>query len=124
MSASAIRLVGAASKGHLPSQHYEASSDMTNPQQDTLSKTVVQNNVEEDSLAAACREEVISPVTFGPHGKEKNSRDLDLPVIEESTEARLERLGRQRPEVFDSIWSEIGFVFSISMSQVLSVSST
>ncbi|KAH8682923.1 major facilitator superfamily domain-containing protein [Tricladium varicosporioides] len=34
-------------------------------------------------------------------------------------EARLERLGRQRPEVFDSIWAEIGFVFSISMSQIL-----
>ncbi|KAI1007440.1 hypothetical protein K3495_g783 [Podosphaera aphanis] len=33
---------------------------------------------------------------------------------------RLERLGRQRPEVFTSSWAEIGFIFSISMSQILS----
>ncbi|KAH8598189.1 MFS multidrug transporter-like protein [Bisporella sp. PMI_857] len=39
---------------------------------------------------------------------------------EESPEARLERLGRQRPDVFGSLWAEVGFVFSISMSQVLS----
>lgn len=40
---------------------------------------------------------------------------------EEPLEARIERLGRQRPEQFKSLWHEIGFVFSISMSQVLSV---
>ncbi|PMD28151.1 MFS general substrate transporter, partial [Hyaloscypha hepaticicola] len=42
------------------------------------------------------------------------------PAVDESLEARLERLGRQRPELFGSVWAEIGFVFSISMSQVLS----
>jgi hypothetical protein len=42
--------------------------------------------------------------------------------LEESQEARIERLGRQRPEIFHSRWAEYGFVFSISMSQVLSVS--
>jgi hypothetical protein len=51
----------------------------------------------------------------------KDKNDGDAPAIEESTEARLERLGRQRPEVFGSIWAEIVFVFSISMSQVLTV---
>jgi hypothetical protein len=51
----------------------------------------------------------------------EDKNDGDAPVIEESTEARLERLGRQRPEVFGSIWAEIVFVFSISMSQVLTV---
>lgn len=40
---------------------------------------------------------------------------------EESPEARIERLGRERPAVFKSLWAEIAFVFSISMSQVLSV---
>ncbi|ESZ95283.1 hypothetical protein SBOR_4337 [Sclerotinia borealis F-4128] len=40
-------------------------------------------------------------------------------LLEEAPEVRIERLGRQRPEVFKSIWAEIGFVFSISMSQVL-----
>lgn len=44
-------------------------------------------------------------------------------LLEEAPEVRIERLGRQRPEVFHSLWAEIGFVFSISMSQVLTVSS-
>jgi hypothetical protein len=42
--------------------------------------------------------------------------------VEESPEARIERLGRQRPEKFKTIWAEIGFVFSIVMSQVMTVS--
>lgn len=40
---------------------------------------------------------------------------------EESIEARIERLGRERPVVFASAWHEIGFAFSICMSQVLTV---
>ena len=40
---------------------------------------------------------------------------------DESQEARIERLGRERPEKFRTIWAEIGFVFSIVMSQVLTV---
>lgn len=41
------------------------------------------------------------------------------PAVEESMEARIERLGRERPPAFKSIWAEIGFVFSIYMSQIL-----
>jgi len=41
--------------------------------------------------------------------------------IEETIEACLERLGRMRPEKFKSLWAEIGFCFSIVMSQVLTV---
>lgn len=41
---------------------------------------------------------------------------------EESVEARIQRLGRERPAVFKSRWSEIGFTFSICMCQVLTVS--
>jgi hypothetical protein len=44
------------------------------------------------------------------------------PSREESPDSRLEKLGRQRPEVFKSLWAEIGFVFSVVMSQVLVVS--
>jgi hypothetical protein len=40
---------------------------------------------------------------------------------EETPQARIERLGRERPEKFKTIWAEIGFVFSIAMSQVLTV---
>ncbi|KAH7393503.1 major facilitator superfamily domain-containing protein [Cadophora sp. MPI-SDFR-AT-0126] len=38
---------------------------------------------------------------------------------EESLEAQIERLGRQRPPTFTTRWSEIIFVFSIIMSQFL-----
>ncbi|KAF2401229.1 membrane transporter, partial [Trichodelitschia bisporula] len=34
-------------------------------------------------------------------------------------ESRIEILGRERPEKFESIWKEMGFCFSIVMSQVL-----
>ena len=37
----------------------------------------------------------------------------------ESEHARIERLGRERPESLGSIWKEAGFVFSIVMSQAL-----
>lgn len=40
---------------------------------------------------------------------------------EETPQARVERLGRERPGKFKTIWAEIGFVFSIAMSQVLTV---
>jgi hypothetical protein len=51
-----------------------------------------------------------------------NTPESALPPVEESIEERIQRLGRQRPKVFDSLWAEIGFVFSICMSQVLTVS--
>jgi hypothetical protein len=73
------------------------------------------------ALAAAYQEEFASPTSPGRSEKE-NSPHSGALAVEESLEARLEQLGRQRPEVFGSLWAEIGFVFSISMSQVLSVS--
>lgn len=39
--------------------------------------------------------------------------------MEESEDSRVERLARERPPVFKSIWSEIVFGFSICMSQIL-----
>ncbi|UPL01102.1 hypothetical protein LCI18_012036 [Fusarium solani-melongenae] len=39
--------------------------------------------------------------------------------VDESLQARIERLGRERPSIFTTRWSEIIFVFSISMSQFL-----
>jgi hypothetical protein len=40
---------------------------------------------------------------------------------EESLNANVKKLGRERPRVFQSSWHEIGFIFSVSMSQILSV---
>jgi len=104
-------------------QNYHASSDANNSahdQETAHTGGMILNHVDEAALAAAYQEE-ITPNALRPREKEKNTKDLDSPAVEESTEARLERLGRQRPDVFDSIWSEIGFVFSISMAQILSV---
>ncbi|RKF64435.1 Drug resistance protein [Erysiphe neolycopersici] len=52
--------------------------------------------------------------------KDLDQKSTDLKSgFEESLETRLRRLGSQRPEVFSSLWAEIGFIFSISMSQIL-----
>ncbi|KAF5986238.1 major facilitator family transporter protein [Fusarium bulbicola] len=40
-------------------------------------------------------------------------------VVDESLQARIERLGCERPPIFTTRWSEIIFIFSISMSQFL-----
>jgi len=78
--------------------------------------------VREFTPVATYQGSVVSPRTPGPFEQEIQQQGADSPTVEESIESRLERLGRQRPEVFESIWAEIGFVFSVSMSQVLSVS--
>jgi MFS family permease len=81
------------------------------------------DQVSEAAVAASNPEQVASRQAPGPSEKEtiQQQQGPQLLSAEESAQARLERLGRQRPEVFGSLWAEIGFVFSISMSQVLSV---
>jgi len=39
--------------------------------------------------------------------------------VEETEEQKIERLGRERPPSFKNAWSEIGFVFAVAMSQIL-----
>ena len=82
---------------------------------------MISRHMDEPPLAAAYQEYTNSQKSPRQEGKEKDFQGPRLPPVEESIQARLERLGRQRPEVFESIYAEIGFVFSISMSQVLSV---
>lgn len=50
------------------------------------------------------------------HADEKNT--LEAPT-EESLQAGIERLGRERPPTFTTPWNEVSFVFSITMSQFL-----
>lgn len=40
----------------------------------------------------------------------------------ETEEARVERLGRERPAIFKSLWAEIFFCYSILASQFMAVS--
>jgi hypothetical protein len=86
------------------------------------SSKVANQAVLREPFTTCSRRESSIQRTLGPQKKEETIFKSDLPIVEESPAARLERLGRQRPEVFVSIWAEIGFVFSISMSQILSVS--
>lgn len=66
-----------------------------------------------------------------PTGSEDTIRQGEMEAPEptdasdgESIGAKLERLGRERPACFKSAWQETGFVFSICVCQVLSVSPT
>lgn len=70
----------------------------------------------------------VNATGHGPDVMDSTSWDGELPLaekvatqpdIDESMEARIERLGRERPPAFKSIWHEIAFGFSIYMSQVL-----
>ena len=51
--------------------------------------------------------------------KPSQAMDRDTKLEGESEEAHIERLGRQRPDKFKSRWTEIGFAFSVGMSQAL-----
>lgn len=51
----------------------------------------------------------------------RTSSDAHGIELDESTEARIERLGRERPSCFSSIWAESAFCFSVLMSQILTV---
>lgn len=72
-------------------------------------------------------------VENGPHIDTRQSRAAIsngvFPVnqsshVEETASERIERLGRERPQCFANIWSEIAFCFSILMSQILTVGSS
>lgn len=54
--------------------------------------------------------------TIHDHVDEKSTSE---PSPEESLHARIDRLGRERPPIFTTAWSEVCFVFSIIMSQFL-----
>lgn len=48
------------------------------------------------------------------------TENYDNVMVEgQSEKDRIERLGRQRPEGLSSAWKEFGFIFSVTMSQVL-----
>ncbi|RMZ91934.1 hypothetical protein DV736_g807, partial [Chaetothyriales sp. CBS 134916] len=54
-----------------------------------------------------------------PYCHAVENEDSISPPLEESLDARIHRLGRERPPAFDNIYAEWTFVFSILMSQIL-----
>lgn len=102
-------------EGHCP--YLSDDLNISSPNQGAPSSTQATSFQRQVSQISPGGKDQITP----PPQNKENKLNGDAPAVEESEEARMERLGRQRPEVFGSIWSEIGFVFSLSMSQVLTV---
>lgn len=57
--------------------------------------------------------------TASEASRSSNSWLSERPSREETEQARIDRLGRQRPATLHSLKAEVGFVFSICMSQVI-----
>ena len=76
----------------------------------------VQSRIETLNTPTILGDRSISASTPPSHSDEKDA--VECPA-EESMEARIERLGRERPPTFKTIWSEVAFIFSITMSQLL-----
>ena len=56
---------------------------------------------------------------FLPHGSDSGKDPTSALPIEETEQQRIERLGRERPPQFKSLWAEILFVYSILASQFM-----
>ncbi|KAI8722961.1 MFS domain-containing protein [Fusarium sp. LHS14.1] len=63
--------------------------------------------------------QVVDPLPIDTPSPGHHDIAESTPPVDESLQARIERLGRERPPIFTTHWSEIIFVFSISMSQFL-----
>jgi hypothetical protein len=62
----------------------------------------------------------LSFITF--HEEDWKSLSPSLTIVENNTYLT-ESVGKLRPEAFHSLWHEAGFVFSMAMSQILTVTS-
>ncbi|KAF5561983.1 multidrug resistance [Fusarium phyllophilum] len=74
-------------------------------------------------LARECTPRALAPGVDPPPNNNAASDLHDTAasssIVDESLQTRIERLGRERPPIFTTRWSEIIFIFSISMSQFL-----
>lgn len=59
----------------------------------------------------------------GGTGHQEETRSSESSSFDVMDVKEIERLGRIRPEFFKTRWSEIAFVTSICMSQIMTVSS-
>ena len=63
-----------------------------------------------------------SPLKLSKNGpSERPDKSLASPPSEETELERVERLGRERPAQFQSVWAEGLFVYSILASQFMAV---
>ncbi|KAH0533887.1 hypothetical protein FGG08_007494 [Glutinoglossum americanum] len=99
-------------------EHVDAITVVTNTEDPLRNANIVKG--EGLTTLESASEKLGSRYTICSTGSGTNKPEGNGPVTEEeSFEARIERLGRERPPQFKSLWAEIGFCFSISMSQIL-----
>ena len=61
-----------------------------------------------------------------PSAEDAHPTDFSIELVDrnervEDLSAQVEKLGRQRPDVFRSIWHELGFCFSLLASMLMAV---
>ena len=83
------------------------------------SQPVALNPIAGSSVQSSDAHSISNEVTEGAHLPEGQSQQHES---RESDRARIERLGREKPEVFKSLWAEVGFCYSILASQFMAVS--
>ena len=76
----------------------------------------------EQTITANDAVETKSPSPRGDDAPKLELETRGFQAEEESEHARIERLGRERPEKFKTLWAEIGFCYSILASQFMAVS--
>ncbi len=77
--------------------------------------------VDNSTINPNYRSSSLSFITFDGNWK---LTSLSLPAVgdqEELLEEKIKKAGQERPKVLRSLWHEIGFTFSIAMSQILTV---
>ncbi|KAH6696281.1 drug resistance protein [Verticillium dahliae] len=94
-------------------------SSPSSPPQRTTSDTSATPTMLSRDCSPKAPDEGLSPLPDDNASLNVDGNAEAIPTVDESLQARIERLGRERPPIFPTRWSEIIFVFSISMSQFL-----
>ncbi|KAF4823343.1 Drug resistance protein [Colletotrichum siamense] len=89
------------------------------PPQRNLSNTFATSTISPGGCSPGGEAPRIDPLLIDNPSPDRDDTAETRPEVDESLQTRIERLGRERPPIFTTRWSEIIFVFSISMSQFL-----
>ncbi|KAF4486928.1 Efflux pump terJ [Colletotrichum fructicola Nara gc5] len=89
------------------------------PPQRDLSNTFATSTISPGECSPGALAPRIDPLLNDNTSPDRDDTAETRPEVDESLQTRIERLGRERPPIFTTRWSEMIFVFSISMSQFL-----
>lgn len=95
------------------------SSLSPSPPQQLPSNTSATPSIPSRECSPRTLAQVVDPLPNDNPLPDRHGIVESIPAVDESLQVQIERLGRERPPIFTTRWSEIIFVFSISMSQFL-----